>query len=325
MKKALLIITIIGVCLLIAGGAIFASVMAKNNWDFSALANVDTAEEHYSVQASEVTSVEAETTVFRIVYQQTDGDQITVDYCNVSNKKTGEIISEFNPTVENGKLIIKEKHQDKFNFLNFNFGFVDSERHGLIIKVPAGKEMPVNLKSNTGRIVLGESGKEIKAPSVDLSTDTGRIEVDADIVCSGDLKAETNTGRVELNGKVNCAGNISVETNTGRIVCASEITAKNVTLTADTGRIILNAVKTNTLTINDDTGTIEGNGPIDANTVTANNSTGDVRLALKGSKSDYTFTYSSSTGDSNMSNFSGGSKIVSVNTSTGDITISFKE
>ncbi len=325
MKKALIIILVIAICLIIAGGAVFVSVMAKNDWDFSTLSNVDLTEEHYSVQASEVTAIEADTTVFRITYAQTDSDQITVDYYTVTTKNTGKIVSEFHPAVNNGKLVIKEENpKNVLSFFPF-FGINSDLNYGVVIKVPADKEIAIDLKSNTGRIVLGESGKEIKTPSVDLSTDTGRIEVDADITCSGDLKAETNTGRVELNGKVNCAGDLSVETNTGRIVCASEITAKNVTLTADTGRIILNAVKTNTLTIDDDTGDIEGNGPIDANTITADCSTGDVRLTLKGSQSDYTFTYNTSTGDSNMSNFAYGAKTVNVHTSTGDITILFKE
>ena len=326
MKKALFIILIIAFCLLIAGTVVFTSIMAKNNWDFSALANVDTAEEHYSVQASEVTAIEAETSTLRIEYVQTEGDLIDVDYYTATTKNEGEIISEFHPAVKDGKLVIQEEVTALTKFYPTIYNFYSDEKYAVVIKVPALKEIPISLKSDTGRIVLGEKGKEIKAPSVSLATDTGRIVIDGNLTSSTDVKAETDTGRIEIDGKVTCNGNLSLKTDTGRIVCEKEIEAKNVTMESDTGRIeIKNSLKTEKLQLIGETGDIRCTGVIDAGDITIETSTGDVTLTAKGKQSDYTYSCDTSTGNKNISSYAGGGKAIKITTSTGDITLLFKE
>ena len=326
MKKALIIILIIALCLLIVGGIVFTSVMSKNNWNFNILSNVEMTEQHYSVQASEVTEIEAKTATLRITYMQTEGDQITVDYYLTKTKKKGEIISEFHPAVNDGKLIVKEETTSTSWFNHAFYNFDDDEDYGVVIKVPAAKEMTINLKSDTGRIVLGEEGKEIVSPAVTLSTDTGRIVINGNVTCAGNVSAETDTGRIVANGRILCAGDFSCKTDTGRIVCENDIEAKNVSMRSDTGRMeIKKSLKTEKLNLIGETGDVRCSGIIEANDVSIETDTGDVTLTVKGAKEDYSYIYSSSTGKSNVATFTAGTKNIRVKTDTGDITLTFGE
>lgn len=318
MKKAFLIIGIIGLCLLIAGGATFTAILAKNDWNFNILSNTELEAKTYSVNASEVTAISVDTATMRITYVETESDQVTVDYYNVSTKK-GRVVSEFKIDVQSGTLRVHEETKPTFFFSNFSSAEV-------VVKVPVGKEMPITLKSDTGRIVFGEDGKEIKTPSLTLKTSTGRIEVFSKITCAGKFSAETSTGRIVLGSNVVCADDLSVQTNTGRIECKGAIEAKNVDLRASTGRIVVDApLKTNKLDVTSSTGDVVARGPVEANEIEIESSTGDVYLTAKGAREDYTFSYETSTGNSNASSFAAGAKTIRIETSTGDIELYFKE
>lgn len=317
MKKALIIIAVIGLCFLISGGIVFTVVMSKNGWNFGVMNNAVLEAKTYSVEASEINSVSIETGTMRIRYVEATDNKITVDYCNVFTKE-GKVVSEFNIAVSSGILRVSEESKPAW-FINYG----DAE---VVVKVPAGKEVPIDLQSGTGRIVLGETGKEIKAPSVTLNAGTGRIEVNAKVSCAGEFFAETSTGRVVLKGDIVCGGDLTARSDTGRVECEGAIEAKNVTLRASTGRVVVSApLKTNKLRINSSTGDVECRSPIEANDINVEVSTGDVYLTVKGVREQYSFSGSTSTGKSNLSSYDAGEKPIRVKTSTGDIEVYFKE
>ncbi len=296
MKKALLIIAIIGACLLVAGGAIFVATMSKNNWDFSEIAGTELEQKTYSVEAEGISGVNIQSGTIEIIYCQVDGESITVDYCTVLNKK-GSVVTDYECTVTNGVLTVKEKNYPSF--------FTTTIGAKVVVKVPKEKVMAVTLQTSTGKLTFGEKGDEISLTKLSLQTSTGRLQV---------------------SGNVTCAGEVTLETSTGRLQCEGTINAPSVSMTVTTGRMVISApIKTSVLRLTASTGDVECAGPIDATETKVETSTGDVELTMEGKKEDYTYTYSASTGKSNVSSYVGGEKTVSVTVSTGDIELSFSK
>ncbi len=296
MKKAAIIIVILGLILVIAGGAVFASAMSKIGWDFTKLSNVEYKDELYSVSTEEVKGIAMEISTTDIHYVQATDDKITIEYYTATTKE-GELVRQFFPSVSDGGILtLTEDSRETFAL----FDFLGKD---IVVKVPAEKEIPVSIKVSTGKITFGESEKEIKTPALTL---------------------EASTGNIVFAGKVTCAGDVNIKASTGNVKFNSEVTAKNITAETSTGNIVVDApLKASKVAFSSDTGNIKGNGVVDADDIVVEEHTGNVRLTVKGAREEYSYAYSSSTGRSNVESFDGGAKKIKISTSTGSITLTF--
>jgi hypothetical protein len=103
------------------------------------------------------------------------------------------------------------------------------------------------------------------------------------------------------------------------------LTANKIIRSADTGDMIINAkITAQSIKVTNSTGDVICNAYITANSIDVETSTGDITLKLLGNKSDYSYTYDISTGDSNISAFISGAKQIKVVASTGDANIYFE-
>ena len=106
------------------------------------------------------------------------------------------------------------------------------------------------------------------------------------------------------------------------------LTANSFTRNASTGDLIIKArVEAQTISVINSTGDVVCNSYITANTIKIKTSTGSVKLMLLGEKADYNYSYSISTGESNIPPMVNPSatKTVSVTCSTGDSNIYFEK
>ncbi|MGD9964356.1 MAG: DUF4097 domain-containing protein [Candidatus Izemoplasmatales bacterium] len=163
--------------------------------------------------------------------------------------------------------------------------------------------------------------------NLDIQTSNGRV----------DLDLSNNFDYINLvssNGRINIkdltAAKIDVMTSNGDINLENIYTNNEINLSSSNGDIILNNVSANKIDSN------TTNGKIDAENITSNNidldsSNGRIYLSVTGSKDDYRVSLSTSNGDrvydglkveSGTINTSG-SKVISLNSSNGDVEVSF--
>ena len=277
MKKAIKVIVVVGLCLLIAGGAVFAIGMSKIGWDFKKLSNVDVTTESMVI-ADDFNSINVNASVTDISILQSEDNKVTVDYCIVKNKN-GEVIRQIIPAVQDGVLVCKE---EQIKEERFGFGYADES---LVIKMPADKIVELNVVANTGNIKIGSENTERTFSSINI---------------------EASTGNLKFEGKTISQNNLNVKMATGNVKFNADVVAKAISINASTGNI-------------------KGDAKIDFDSLVIETSTGSVKINTALSKDNYSFLYSTSTGDCNIDPFIGGAKQISIKTSTGDIDIYFAE
>ncbi|MBE5742338.1 MAG: DUF4097 domain-containing protein [Clostridiales bacterium] len=318
MKKGLVII-LIGVGLTLLGGIIFAISMTIHGWDFNAVSTTEVVYETYESQSGEITGIDIDFSTADIVYQEYDGDKITVKYPIYKNKK-GDKRAEVEITEDrNGILHINESTTPLSLWIS-----IYEPKATVTVNVPKGKLEEISLHTNTGDVILGSEQTEINANFVHIYTDTGDINIKSKVNCSGRVVLYTDTGDLKVRANL-IATTLTVESDTGDITFYKEIKLLNgLNVSTDTGDITINKVVASAVEIESSTGDINGiNGGIDANEIEIETSTGDVKISLSGKKEDYSITTQVGTGKSNVSSYQGGNKRVEISSSTGNIEVRF--
>lgn len=301
MKKAVIIILIIGAVLLVAGGITFAVGMSKLGWDFKALNNTDYEEQTASFAATEVQEIVVDVDTANVSFVQADDDQITVEYYVVKDKK-GNVLRQVVPALADGVLNCKLEEERKASFMSFGFG----REENVVVKVPQGKVVVVTLKGTTGNIVFGQEGKERTVYSLSLKGTTGNIELKGTTVCQHNAAIEVTTGNVKFAGQVQCAGDVTVKASTGNVKFNAALTAAKIMVETSTGNVTCTA-------------------PLSFDSLAVETSTGNVTVLADGAKEGYAFAYETSTGTCNQPNFVFGGKSIHIKTSTGNINLSFAQ
>ena len=300
MKKALVIILIVAICLLVVGGAVFAIGMQRIGWDFTALSGKEYYTDTVTFHADEVSEIAVELNTEDVTVLTSENDEISVEYFIVKNKKD-EVIRRAIPSLAEGVLHVGAEGE-KTSFMNF---FGTGKTPKVVVKIPAEKVLPLSVKVTTGDIVIGEEGKERTYSSVKINTSTGNVTL-LGRTLTETLTIGVSTGNVKVKGEVACNGDAEISASTGNIKIAATLSAAKITLKTSTGDV-------------------ESSAPLTSDNISVHTSTGEVELTLSGRKEDYTYTYETSTGDSNYPNFSLGERKLDVHTSTGDIELTVRE
>lgn len=298
MKKALLIIAIVGACLLLIGGAILAICISKMDWNLDALSDTVYMEQTASFAANDVREIVVDVHTEKVLILPSEDDDITVQYYILKDKKDN-VLRQVIPALEGDVLRCVEEQVDASGG---RFAFSHQEK--LVVKVPADKVLAYTVKVTTGDVCIGEDGKTRHASTLDINATTGSVTLRGNTVCEGNMDVKVTTGSVTFAGAVECGGNASIRTSTGKIKINEPLTASGVALTTTTGDIICGGV-------------------MRCDNLTAQATTGDVSLRLAGDKAQYSYIYETSTGKSNVSAFTLGDKRIDVRTTTGDIDVDF--
>ena len=300
MKKALLIILIVAICLLVVGGAVFAIGMQRIGWDFTALSGKEYDTDIVSFHADEVSDIVVEVNTEDVILLTSEEDEIEIECFIVKNKK-GEVLRQAIPILADGVLSVKAEGK-KYSFMNF-FGSTKAPK--VVVKIPAEKSIALSVKVTTGNVTLGEEGKERRYSSLKVGASTGNVTL-LGRTLTETLTIGVSTGNVKVKGEVVCNGDAEISASTGNIKISATLSAAKITLKTSTGDV-------------------ESTAPLTSDNIYVHTSTGEVELTLSGRKEDYTYTYETSTGDSNYPNFSLGERKLEVHTSTGDIELTFRE
>ncbi len=310
----------IGVVLLFLGAIIFTAAFAVSGFRFDFLSNVQTVTKRFDENADNpIQSIAIDFDNAEIeVRMQDDIDTLTIEYPQAQNKK-GENISEIKVEETDGKISIIESYKTHINLFAWNF-----KSPTLVVYLPQERVYALDLQTTTGAIRLGSGALNVS--NVTLKATTGLISTkDCAVVATGEAHFETTTGIISV-GELS-AKTVVLKTTTGLLTAHKAITAKtSVSLKTTTGSIeTLGTITADTVTAKATTGDMKIESAIYANAIVLETTTGGLNARIGGKKADYSILVSHSTGDSNVSSQSGGTKTLNVSCSTGDIHITFEE
>lgn len=241
-----------------------------------------------------------------------------------------------------------------FDFSNRSVYILNSDDEDIHLEYYTHEKDIVNLEISSEELNLKISRKwYYNIISFDFFTNREYFKVYLylpDTMDVADLDIQTSNGRVELdlsnnfdyinlissNGRINIkdliATEITATTSNGDINLENIFTSDEINLSSSNGDIVLNNVTADKIDSN------TSNGKIVAENITSNNtdldsSNGRIYLAVTGNKDDYRVSLSTSNGDrvyDGLKVESGtinttGSKIISLESSNGDVEVSFAD
>lgn len=314
------IILWVGIILLLVGTITFGAAFAISGFQFDFLSNVKTTTKRFDENADnpiQSVAIDFENAKLEIRIQD-DIDALTIEYPQAQNKK-GENISEITVNETDGKISIVESYKAHINLFSWNF-----EEPTLVVYLPQERVYALDLQADTGDICF--TNGNLNVSKITLKATTGDISTKAcTISCTGEARFETTTGDINV-GELS-AQTVALKTTTGDLTAHKEMKAEDsLSLKATTGTIkTLSEITAETITVQASTGDLKLTANIYANAITLKMTTGDLTARIAGKKADYSIQVSHSTGDSNLSTQTGGTKTLNVSCSTGDIYVVFSE
>ena len=314
---------------LIVAGAITATIITSvgtlliignMNWGRIDHYNFDKIDACEVVETNDtaVTGIKIDADVCAVFIEPTDGADITVEYVKKGFEKGSVTVNNDGGIVT----ITAETGKTRFLGIKFNFGRRSADKF-ILVKVPTALQgaPDYEIKAATGDIGLtGKSGentlsfndltienvtgdvtvKGVTANGVSLKVTTGDVELEN--VSAKTLNANVVTGDLKISGG-NFTDSLTAVLTTGKL--KAETVSKKVDFKATTGDMDL------TLT---------------ADEIKIKLTTGDVNGTIKGVKSEYTIEKHVTTGKCNLADQTGTTdKKLTVNATTGDITIGFQQ
>lgn len=319
MKKALKLWLVIGVLLVLIGGAVFGGVMMVLKWDFAKLSTDRYEMNDYTVDEA-FRSIAVDTQTAEVVFVPSeDGACRVVCY---ENKKVRHSVS-----VTDGVLTVRAVDSRKWYEHISLFGFSSPK---LTVYLPLEAYAALSVKGSTGAVEIPD---DFGFENIDVSVSTGKVtclasaSVGAKITAStgsiemrdasfGALELSVSTGTVTVFG-VDCTGDISIDVSTGKTQL-TDVTCKNLISEGSTGDIFLkNVIASERFSIERDTGDVKFDG-CDAAELFIETDTGDVEGSLLTEK---VFVAKSDTGRIRVPSSATGGRC-EITTDTGNILIS---
>lgn len=315
MKTATKIMLIVALCLVLAGAALFAGVMAKNHWDFAALGKGDYETNTYPI-TEDFRSISIRSDTENIAFRPSEDGGCRVEILEREGKPHGV-------AVKDGVLCIEEP-EEKWSF--FSLSFAEPK---ITVYLPEGEYADLFIEESTGKI---DVPADFRFDSISLTASTGDVSCQAS--AAGLLSIETSTGdiRVEdLSAEV-----LRLTVTTGRVELRSVSCEGTVEVLVSTGKSELTDVRCGSLISDGSTGDLTMKNLTAAETIAVSRSTGDVRFEacdageleiatdtgdVSGSlRSEKVFIVRSDTGSIHVPETTSGGKC-KVTTDTGDIRI----
>ncbi len=317
MRKIILVPILLGIGLVVAGGAIAAVGINKG-------ATYKTETKTHSLEGESITGfqIELETSDLEFI-PTTDGVYKVVCQENEKTPHTVEVVDHV--------LTIKGSNTMKWYEQAFTFDFT---RKKVSVYLPSGVYDNFSLDGETGNVKVPH---DFSFLSADIKTSTGGIVWKANVAETLNIKA--STGNVAVEGIE--AKAVKLKSSTGWQSLIDCKIAGEVNLEPSTGDIVTQGLRADSLTINGSTTNLRIEDTIltgayfsdtstggvtfkdsDAATLKVKTSTGDVKGSLLTGK---TFKAHSSTGSINIPPDSPDGGLCQIDTSTGDIRITISE
>lgn len=281
------------------------------------------------VSFSDVKLINIDTITDGIDVSVADGDDILLEYSTSQYR-------DYEFSVKNGTLLLKEKQlqKHKWFFFNIDFGPASSDYYAHVeLKIPRRYLGDLKLETNTGWIDTADinlSGTfeaaastgsltftDFSAKDVSITVTTGHIYL-TNASSDGNMLCGSTTGHIELDnvtsgGNLSCtsttgyisvtdssaSGKANATANTGKVSLTNFEAEDFISCTTTTGNIVLDSVKVPTLQAKCTTGKISGESlEVKSSTFEAN--TGNINVLMTGSESDYNINADTNTGSINI-------------------------
>ena len=314
MKGLILFPVIIGVTLVVGGGAVLAYGITQNEKNSQRVTNeydLDENLENFSLKL-ETANIELKV-----------GNERKV-VCEETEKCYHEV------TMSNNTLNIKAIDSRKWHERIFNFGFFTPK---VTIYYPAKEFNEFTMESATGDLLIPH---DYSFNKLNVKVSTGKVTVNSDVKDSLYVKASTgnmyftdvNAKSVELKAStgdlylknVKVDETIKTNTSTGNVKM-DNVNAKNIDVEASTGKAtLINTITTEDIKIKTSTGDVKFDSS-DAANLNVKTDTGDVRGSILTKKVIFV---EQKTGRSRYPKLTEGGRF-DITTDTGDIDITIKE
>ena len=309
-----------GVILLLVGTITFGAAFALSGFRFDFLSNIKTVTKRFEESTDNpIQSVSIDFENANVEVRIENGtDAFAIEYPQLQNKK-GENVSEIKLEEKNGAISIVENYQWQDHLFSWNF-----QNPTLVLYLPQERVYALDLQADTGEIRF--TSGNLNVSKITLKATTGDISTkDCAISSTGEARFETTTGDINV-GELS-AQTVVLKTTTGDLTAHKALKAEtSLSLKATTGTIkTLGAITAETITAQTSTGDLKLTGNVYANAITFKMTTGVLTARIAGKKADYSIVVSHSTGDSNLSTQTGGTKTLNVSCTTGDIYVVFAE
>lgn len=305
MSKGKNVALIIGGSLLVAGVVMGVITMATNGFDFTRkIVELERVNEEYAT--TDIQKIELNILTTDITISPSTDDKIHLDY-DISDYDTYTI------TTTGGTLKVVHKKEEASFFDIYQY-VTDP---AFDIKVPSGSISEFNLNLTTGEIdissLTGVQKMIINATTSDVLISNCQVSVETKItLTTGDLDLESGTYNA-----------INIHSGTGQLTL-NDVTTTNVEIVKTTGRTYLDNVNcSGSVSVHSSTGDIKLKRLQTTDQIDLTTTTGSITGSIVGSQADFNTTVRTATGESNLTNNPSGSKSLTVETTTGDIELSF--
>lgn len=316
MKKTTKIWLLAAAVLVLAGGILFAGVMAAEAWDFGKLSTVRYVTSIYPI-SEPFRNLSFETDTVDIVLAPSEDGACRVECREEENAR-------HTVTVENDTLTVQVQNNKTWrDYIGFHFGTPK-----ITVYLPEREYGLLNIHENTGNV---EIPKDFAFNGADISVTTGNVRFFADVqdakikTSTGDIQAENlsadsldlsvTTGKITVSG-VTCQGDMTLSVSTGK-TALTDITCRNLRSNGTTGTISLERVLADeSISVERSTGDVQFNG-CDAAELSVRTGTGNVTGSLLTEK---IFLTETGTGRVEVPQTATGGKC-QIRTGTGDIRI----
>lgn len=302
MKK---IMAILGICCLLAGGGLIVGGFAANGWK----SFEPTYEKKlYQSEPSELSGVKVQTETVSVAVEEGVDEKLTVEY--YVKDKVDVAVKE-----ENGILSIVEKSTDAGR-LQWIYRFAKQPVMRITLpKQEAGSELSLEMKSYTSDYsVSGIFG------AVQIDCGAGNVKLNDALFTT--MKVTVTAGNVSVTDVV--AEKIRLLSTTGNIKL-SDVKTDDFYAKCTTGNLVVTSAKALNFTFEATTGNAKLND-LDAEKTEIDVTTGNVRGTFVGKITEYSLQLSSTTGNVSPANrVTENGKIITIDTTTGNINLTFTE
>ncbi len=295
--------------LALLGAALFAAGFAETGSDAAKLTTDDPyVVKRYTAEGG-VTSVTVEDENVSVRLAASEDDQLIVDYAE--NEKR---FYEFERT-DNGALIIRKKKDPRWADCIFKS---NAAQQTLTLSLPAGFDGDVTVSNSNGELIARQVA--LGGLSADTSNQAATL---TDVTLSGDLAVDTSNGDITLT-RVRAAGAIGARTSNGRVTLTDTLSA-NVTVGASNTGVWLTGAQADTfVAVDTSNASVQLERLLFGAELRCATSNGSVRGTVAGEQGDFTFSCDTSNGECNLPrSIAGGEKQINLQTSNGDIDVTF--
>ncbi len=264
---------IVAIAAILAGLALIAGVFFMIGFDFSKLNTETYVRAEYALEGT-FEEIEIDTSFFNVKVVPVDAEEAPVVYLPYSGNIT------HNVSAKEGKLSIFIVDARAW-YEKLFFGGADNENTTIELRLPHAQYEKLTLRTRSGDVLVdgkNDEGDALLFGTVRVETGSGDVEFRAGTYGeSAGVAIFTNTGDVVISGAQGAA--LSAGTHTGDITVTGCMSIRSLSLSVDTGDILLAdvSVTDGLLHIEGDSGEVELRG-VRAEDLKVETDTGDVEM-----------------------------------------------